>query len=300
MKILYIDRASGLEKEEKVYGGKYLQWLYGKGFVATLCSFFCLPQLFQLPFFSWLYGQAQKSRWSRKKIAPFITTFHIDTTEFAVDSAAFTSFNDFFIRKLKPSARPIDQRENRLIMPADGRYLVFPKIEQVSDFWVKGKRWSLETLLQDPLLAQDYREGSMAIVRLCPTDYHRFHFPCAAKVGTPRQIPGGLASVNPIALERKSSLLTENKRMITELRSPLFGRIQYIEVGATFVGSICQTFHKGECFKGEEKGYFEFGGSCLILLFEKERIEFDADLIEASSSKKEVLGRLGSSLACCR
>jgi phosphatidylserine decarboxylase len=164
-------------------------------------------------------------------------------------------------------------------------------------FIVKGKKFSLETLLQDSDLAKQYANGSMVIARLCPTDYHRFHFPCNCIPERSYNIAGDLFSVNPLALRKNIHILSQNKRQITILHSKNFGKILFIEVGATYVGSIHQTFVPGEPYaKGDEKGYFSFGGSSLILLFEPNCIQFDQDLIEASGQRMEIRGLMGQSM----
>ena len=181
--------------------------------------------------------------------------------------AEFRSFNDFFIRKLKPEARPVSQDPRVLVAPADARYLVYPRFEAFS---IKEKTFSLREFLQNIELTHRYREGSMVIARLCPSDYHRFHFPCDAFVSKAKLIPGPLFSVNPMALQKKLSILVENKRMVTEVHSERFGMLLYLEIGATCVGSIRQTYQPETVVKkGEEKGYFEFGGSCIVLFLEK-------------------------------
>ncbi len=137
----------------------------------------------------------------------------------------------------------------------------------------------------------------MAIVRLCPSDYHRFHFPCDGTPSKARLINGALYSVNPMALRKRISILAENKRMITEIDTERFGTILYIEIGATSVGTICQTFTPElRVEKGEEKGYFEFGGSCIVLLFERGRVEFDSDLIRNTELGFETRSNFGQSL----
>src|SRR3989344_2992740 len=249
MEITYIDRKTGQTAIERVYGGPFLSLLYGDGFL-------------------------QKRKSSAKKIAPFIQAYGIDASEFA--DSGFDSFNDFFIRKLKPERRPIAQDPKIVVLPADGRYLVFNQFDR---FFIKGQEFSLLEFLKDPPMARRFQEGSMAIARLCPSDYHRFHFPCDGIPAKPRLINGLLYSVNPIALKKNVSILSENKRMITEIETDHFGTVLYIEIGATSVGSIRQTYTPDlKVKKGDEKGYFEFGGSCIALLFEKGRVTFDADL----------------------
>lgn len=294
MEITYIERKTGEKRIEKVYGSKSLMLLYGEGFLNSIVSFFLLPLLSYFPYASRFYGYLMKRASSAKKIAPFIKSYGIDESEFA--SSDFRSFNDFFIRKLKPEARPIAADPNAFAAPADGRYLVFPQFDR---FFVKDQEFFLEQFLQDSSLAHRYSEGSMAIIRLCPTDYHRYHFPCDGTPGEAKLINGALFSVNPIALRKKIAILSENKRMLTEIETEKFGTLLYIEVGATSVGSIRQTYTPNRPVKkGEEKGYFEFGGSCLVLLFEKGRIRFDEDLAQNTRSGFETLLQFGEPIAC--
>jgi len=290
--IQYIDRKTKALSTEKVYGDKWLTLLYGEGFFSKIFYYFLLPFLAHFPYFSRIYGRMQKRRASRKKIEPFIREYGIDASEF--EPAVYHSFNDFFIRKLKVSSRPIDPRPEVATLPADGRYLAYPRFDR---FFVKGQEFILDSFLQNSAYARRFEHGSMLIARLCPTDYHRFHFPCDGVAGKPRLINGFLYSVNPIALKKRIKILSENKRVITEIDSDQFGTVLYVEVGATAVGTIRQTFQpQTKVAKGQEKGYFEFGGSCLVLLFEKGRIEFDADLVENTRNGYETLGRFGESM----
>lgn len=295
--IIYIDRVTKEKKTEKIYGHFFLKLFYADGVLYRLFSWFFLPLKARIPFFSRLYGFFQKSGLSRYKIKPFIQEYGIDKTEFLHPVDSFRSFNDFFVRRLKPSARPMMKGDDIAILPADGRYLVFENISAADGFLVKGQKFSLEELLGNAELANRYRDGSMVIVRLCPTDYHRFHFPCECIPGEARLINGPLFSVNPMALKKNIGYLTENKRMITALETLHFGTVLFIEVGATCVGTIHQTYAAGyPAAKGEEKGYFSFGGSCIIMLFEANQIALDPDLIEASRQKIETLGLFGQSL----
>lgn len=296
-KIIYLDRLTKEKKQEKVYGKFFIDLLYKDTFLSRIISFFILPLTARFSLFSRLYGFFQKSSMSRYKIIPFIKKFDVDTSEFLEPINHFGSFNDFFIRQLKPEARPINQEENRAILPTDARYLVFPDVREFSHFFIKGKKLSLKELLKNDELADKYQAGSMVIARLCPVDYHRFHFPCRATPGQPRLINGALFSVNPVALKRNIKILSENKRVITTLATSHFGNLLYLEIGATHVGSIHQTFLADKIYeKGDEKGYFSFGGSCLILLFEPNRIRFDQDLLISSAQNQEVRGLMGQSL----
>ncbi len=296
MDITYIERKTGKKLKEKVYGRKLLSLLYGDGALKGFFSTFLLPLLTRISFFSSLFGYLQKQKRSAMKIEPFIAAYGIDASEFA--EARFESFNDFFIRKLKSERRPIVSDPDQLALPADGRYLVFPHFDR---FFVKGQEFDLHRFLQDSGLSDRFADGAMAIARLCPTDYHRFHFPCDGISSRPRLINGFLYSVNPMALRKKIAILAENKRMVTEIETDRFGKILYIEIGATCVGSIQQTFPPGSPVrKGDEKGYFEFGGSCIVLLFEKNRIEFDPDFVANSMQGLETLANFGDSLGRAR
>lgn len=299
--IVYRDRESGEQKKEKVYGKFFLEAVYGTSLLSKFFSLIALPLISNIPFFSKLYGKRQKSLKSRGKVRPFIENFHVDTQEFTESPESFQSFNDFFIRKLKPEVRPLAPGDEVAVLPADGRYLVYPDISAVEGFYVKEKKFDLHRLIQDEFLFELYKRGSMVIARLCPTDYHRFHFPCACLPSKAKLINGPLYSVNPIALREHISILNENKRMLTQLETQRFGKILYIEVGATFVGSIKQTYQpQTPQVKGGEKGYFEFGGSCLILLFQPNKILFDQDLVDASLEFVETKAKFGSSLGRCR
>lgn len=296
-KITVLDRITKNLFTEKVYGESWLKALYGKGGASFLFGKLLLPIMAGTPLFSKLYGWMQKRRSSKKKIVPFIRDFALDTSEFLDSVEHFQSFNDFFIRKLKKEARPIALGRDVAILPADGRYLVYPDIARADGFLVKGKKFSLVELLQEEKLAQMYAEGAMVLARLCPVDYHRFHFPMNCLPSIPSKITGDLYSVNPLALRKRIEIFSENKREITFLQTKNFGQVLFLEIGATCVGTIHHTFMPNEPYaKGDEKGYFSFGGSSLILLFEPGRIQFDQDLVEASQDKIEVRGLMGQTL----
>lgn len=293
--IHYIERTTKEECVEQVYGEKAVRLFYGDGLFSAILSKSLRPTLAWL--FSKVYGYLQTLPASRKKILPFLETYGVDETEFAEPVDSFRSFNDFFIRKLKSSCRPIDPRPHQAALPADGRYLVYPDLGQVHGFFIKGQKFSLDSFLDSPILARRFSEGSMVIARLCPTDYHRFHFPCDGVPSKPRLINGPLFSVNPMALRKRLSILWENKRLITEIETGPFGVVLMVEIGATAVGSIHQTYTPDQPVKkGEEKGCFSFGGSCIVLLFEKGRIQFDQDLIDNSCRYLETRANFGTSL----
>jgi len=287
--ISFFNRLTQRVETEAVYGEGFLRFVY-----ESPLGGLPLHALVKRAAFSSWYGQRMDVPGSRSKIAPFLATYGVDVSEFADAPDSFRSFNEFFYRQLKPQARPICAGENEIAFPADGRHLVLPDIAACADFFIKGIRFDLATLLGDADLAARYANGSMLISRLCPVDYHRFHFPCTGIPDAAKKINGPLYSVSPIALRKRPSILWENKREITTLRTPSLGDVLLLEVGATCVGSIVQTYTPGTTIaKGDEKGYFRFGGSCFITLFEPGKIRFADDLIEHSRAGREVYARMG-------
>ena len=287
--ITFHNRLTGQLETEAVYGEGFLRFTYESPLGALP-----LHALVKRAAFSRWYGNRMDAPASQAKVAPFLATYGVDTGEFADAPDSFRTFNEFFYRKLKPQARPIAAGENEIAFPADGRHLVLPDIAACGDFFIKGTRFDLAALLGDSALAERFAHGSMLISRLCPVDYHRFHFPCSGVPGPAKQINGPLYSVSPIALRKRPSILWENKREITVLRTPSLGDVLLLEVGATCVGSIVQTYTSGASIaKGDEKGYFRFGGSCFITIFEPGKIRFSNDLIEHSRAGREVYARMG-------
>ena len=174
----------------------------------------------------------------------------------------------------------------------------FQNVADVPGVFVKGQHFDIPALVGNAELGARYREGTLVLSRLCPVDYHRFHFPCAGVPGVPRVINGPLYSVNPIALRRRLAYLWENKRVITKFATPELGTVLLMEIGATNVGSIVQTMTPGTpVAKGGEKGYFKFGGSSTITLFEPGKVTLAADLIAHSAEQRELYARMGDVMA---
>ena len=290
--IQYFDRYTRSLRTEKIYGEKWLRFAYEK----PLGSFF-VSLLVRRAFFSHYYGWQMRKRVSANRILPFIIEYGLNVDEFLRSPFDFKNFNEFFYRQLKPNARPIAEGDGVAVLPADGRHLVFPNVDAADGFYVKGAKFSLEALLGDAALAREFAGGAMLISRLCPVDYHRFHFPVAGTPGESRLINGWLYSVSPVALRRNINYLVQNKRVVTRIESPQFGPVLMLEVGATNVGSIRQLYVSNRpTVKGEEKGLFAFGGSCVITLFRAGRIRFEQDLVEMSRNHTETFARMGDRL----
>lgn len=231
---------------------------------------------------------------SKLRIPRFVERYGVDTSEMMDDLTSFSNFNEFFIRRLKPEARPIDPHERVATFPADGRHLGFQNLSEIDGVFVKGQKFDIDLLLMNAELANPYREGTLILSRLCPVDYHRFHFPVEGLPSPATLINGPLHSVNPIALRRNLEYLWTNKRVVTRLETERFGVVLLIEIGATCVGTIRQSFEAGRSVKkGQEKGWFEFGGSSTITLFEPGRIRLANDLLEHSARNRELYARMG-------
>ncbi len=290
--IRYFHRYTGKIETEQIFGEAWLRFAYenpaGRFFVWLLA---------RRVFFSRWYARKMNKKSSALRIVPFVTQYNLDIDEFAKSPFDYKTFNEFFYRALKPGARPIVAGERVAAFPADGRHLAFPDLATVPGFYVKGHTFSLAELFGDAALAAKFAGGAMLISRLCPVDYHRFHFPVGGVPGESRLINGWLYSVSPIALRRRLRYLVENKREVTLLENPVFGTVAIVEVGATNVGSIQQSFVPGRAVqKGEEKGLFAFGGSCVITVFQARRMQFEADLLAHSAEYVETYARMGDRL----
>lgn len=289
--IQYLNRESGKLETEQVYGEGFLRWAYGNplGKIA-------LHSFVKRPFFSRWYGRRMDQPKTTTKILPFLDTYGLDPDDFEKKPEDFASFNDFFYRKLRPGARPI--AESPVVFPADGRHLGFEKASEISSVFIKGQKFDVAGLLGCEKLAETYQDGPLLLSRLCPVDYHRYHFPCAGVPGETRMINGPLFSVSPLALRQKLSYLWENKRTVTELVTEDLGTVICMEIGATCVGSIHQTFTPGKAVaKGQEKGYFAFGGSSTLLMFEPGKIQLAEDLRKTSQKQIELYAKVNSAVA---
>jgi phosphatidylserine decarboxylase len=283
--IQYYERESGKLKTEKVAGEKWLVWLYNNpAGEATLWA------LAKRKLVSSVYGRMMDRTSSAKRIHPFIEDFDIDMSD--AQKHDFESFNDFFTRKLNDNARPIDTSHISLVSPADGKILAYSDIGN-SDFIIKGYRFDVASFLDNRALAQKYNDGTLFIIRLAPVDYHRFHFPVSGKLASNMKIEGDYYSVSPFALRKKAEILCLNKREYTILSNPMFGEVIMAEVGATMVGSIVQTYRGTYVQKGEEKGFFKFGGSTVVMLFEKNKICVDRDLLIYTAKGFECAVKMG-------
>jgi phosphatidylserine decarboxylase len=289
---LFFNRYTGVMEEEDVYGERWLRFAYG-----TAIGKLTATLLWKRRLFSAIVGRWASSQRSVEKIQPFIDKYKLKPESFERKVKDFTSFNDFFTRKLKPSARPIAPRENSVGSTVDGRHLAYDYVADLSPFFIKGEQISIGDLIVDDALAKRFVDGAMLISRLCPSDYHRFHFPVTCTPEKTFLMEGELASVHPMAMGGRVKTYLRNRRMSTLLHTDSCGDILMVEIGATAIGSIRQTFATNKLtLKGAEKGYFEFGGSTVIVIFEGGRVKFSEDILENTANGVETYALMGDEI----
>ncbi len=229
-----------------------------------------------------LGGCYMSSRLSKHRIPKFIRKNHIDMSDY--EEKKYTSFNDFFTRKIKKDKRVMSKNGKLFLSPADSKLTVYP-INQDTCFWIKNSCYTVSDLLQDESLASKYEGGYCFVYRLGVTDYHRYSYIDDGKVLSSKKIKGVFHTVQPLAFKRYK-VFSENTREYQVLKTKHFKDIIQMEVGALMVGKICNK----ECEKfsrGEEKGYFCFGGSTVVVLVEKDTVIVDSDILENSSKDIE-------------
>jgi phosphatidylserine decarboxylase len=286
-----VDRRTGATFDEQVLGGRLLQVAYGSGlrpFVRAL--------LMRSGLLSSLLGWYSRTRRSQKNIRRTIDQLAIDEREFLEPTASYQSFHDFFVRRLKADCRPWDHNDGVFCSPADARLTVIQRMDGYRAVPVKGCTFDVVGLLKREDLALGFADGTALVFRLCPADYHRFHFPTGGTVAERYEISGRYDSVNPLALELGLPVFVENRRVVSLLDLDTFGRCVFVEVAAFGVGGITET-HRGDRFeKLDEKGFFHYGSSTLVLLLARNTLRVDPDLVFNSSEGLETLVRVGETL----
>ncbi len=288
--IHYVLRNSDDIKTEAVYKQEWIQWLYNDPFGSI-----ALHTLAKRKFISEYYGKKMDDPESVSLIQPFIRQYDIPMYQYVKQD--YKSFNEFFTRKIKPQFRPVNPDSSIIVSPADGKILVFTHIKPENKFFMKGLDFTLEEFLGSSELANEFDNGTMYIVRLAPVDYHRYHFPYPGVPDQARKIDGDYFSVSPVALRKVAEVFVQNKREITLVDTDKNWRYAYIDVGATMVGGIEQTYIPDDYVeKGDEKGYFYFGGSTVVLLFPEGTVQPDKDLIRRTLEKLEVKIQMGEQI----
>ena len=248
------------------------------------------------PFVSRAAGRFLSTRMSRVFIRPFIRASGIDMTQF--EATEYRSYNEFFSRRIRPDARPVRLEPEVLISPCDSKLTVLP-ITQEGRFTLKHTVYTVSSLLKDQELAAKYEGGYAMIFRLTVDDYHRYCYVADGKKSGNVRIPGVLHTVNPIAND-VYPIYKENAREYSLLHSDTFGDILMMEVGALLVGRIVNHHGEAEIRRGQEKGYFQFGGSTVVLMTEKGRVMIDEDILANSCDHFETIVRMGEKIGCAR
>ena len=233
------------------------------------------------------------TRASRFLIPSVIRGNLLDLSDFRQED--WPSFNAFFVRRLRPGARPVDREPGHLACPCDGLLTVYP-IRPDTVMAIKGVRYTVGDLLRDRRLAEAWAGGQCLVFRLTPSHYHRYCYPDSGRKSRNRTVPGILHTVRPYAAEA-GPIYRQNSREYTVLRTENFGDMIYMEVGAMLVGRICNYQRGGGRFlRGQEKGRFEFGGSTIILFLRPGAVELRPEIRRASAREQEFPVRLGEAL----
>ena len=292
------DRYAKARAPEPIYGEKWLRWAYERRL-----GRFTTWALAARAFFSRLYGWRMRRPESARLVAPFVAQFGIEMDEAVKPVEAFTSFNDFFTRELRETARPLPGSPEAVVFPADGRHFLLRELAGQPLLWAKHESFSVESLLGPLALGAgtELLGGDAVVSRLAPIDYHRYHFPWSGRIVGQIVLAGPLYSVHPLALRRSMRYLVANKRMVTILEDERIGRWAMVEIGATNVGSIVETHPAGEpAERGAEKGYFEFGGSCVVTVWPRGHLDFAADLQACAGEGIELYAHVRDEMARLR
>ena len=245
------------------------------------------------PWLSKLVGRFLDSRLSRIIIGPFIRKSGIDMSEY--ESGPFRSFNEFFRREILPGRRCFGTEEDTVSSPCDGKLQVF-SVDDELRFEIKGISYTMRSLLRCDELAERFAGGTLMLLRLSVDDYHRYAYPVSGTESGRVHLGGVLHTVDPFAAERRP-IYCENSREYSVIETESMGAVMMMEVGALMVGRIVNRHAVGEVHRGEEKGFFEFGASSILLCFEKGAVLPDADILKNTAAGAETLVKMGERIA---
>jgi len=274
---------SGTDGQERLLG-----LLYGTAWGRMLLRPLVSPAV------SKLAGRFLSSSLSRCLIKPFIRRNGIDMSQF--EQTEYRSYNEFFSRQIRPEMRPVDQTSEHLIAPCDSRLTAIP-ITPEARFWLKHTEYTVESLTRSRELADEYAGGWALVFRLTVSDYHRYCYIDSGVKEENVRIPGIFHTVNPIANDHYP-IYKENAREYCILHSESFGDVLLMEVGALLVGKIVNLHGKTAVARGQEKGYFQFGGSTVVALLKKDAVQLDGVILENSRKNIETVVRMGEKIGC--
>lgn len=269
---------SGNEEQEKV-----LRALYGNSFGRQALKVLTSPCV------SRLGGRILDSSVSKFAVPLFVKKSGISLEDY--EDEEYESYNQFFTRRIREGERTFVQTPEILTAPCDSKLSV-AKITRAGHFYIKNTAYTMESLLKNQSLAKRYEGGMLLIFRLTVDDYHHYAYIDEGEKTKNYRIPGVLHTVNPLAGE-KYPVYKENTREFSILKSKNFGRVLMMEVGALMVGKIVNHHEAMHVKRGMEKGFFEFGGSTVILAFEKDKIELDGDIVKNTKAGFETIVKQG-------
>ncbi|MGE0384346.1 MAG: phosphatidylserine decarboxylase [Gammaproteobacteria bacterium] len=269
-----------------------MRWCHQNAF-----GWWLMRKLLAEPWVSALYGWMNRLPCSRIWIADFVARMGIDPGECREPLWRFSSFAAFIEREIDLSRRPVDPDRSTCVSPVDGRLLVYDRISTTQAFAVKHTVFDLRALVGDERIAQRYDGGTAVILRLHLADYHHFHFPVDGIPGAPSPLGSRLFAMSPYSHRRTVPYLSQNVRVSTTIASEHFGNVLMMEIGAFTVGSVHQAFEPGRhVARGERKGWFALGGSCVVLLFESGALTPDEDLLANTRAGIETYVRMGEAI----
>ena len=278
------NRKKGIYEETAQYGGNLLNILYNHPLGRLLIKVVIHP------IFSRINGWYNSTFFSKKKIQPFIQDYDICMDDF--EPTEYRSFNDFFTRRIKEGKRQIDFTPENLVSVADSKLMLYP-IEQNNLIQIKGVEYTLSELVGNKINLDSFEGGHCMVFRLTMDDYHRYMYMDNGKLLKQYKIKGRLHTVSSISKAHK--IYRENTRVVNLLETQNFGEVICIEVGALLVGKIIN--HPVTDFeRGMEKGYFELGGSTIIVLFKKDCVELDKDIVKECLKDIEVKVQMGEKI----
>ncbi len=243
-------------------------------------------------FVSSIAGWYLNRKKSTKYIKGFIESNNIDMSDYV--ERDYKSFNDFFSREIKPNKRIFSKDKKDFCAPSDSKLIVY-KITKDQEFTIKEKKYTIKRILRDEELAKEYENGYFMVFRLSVDDYHRYAYIDNGRVLSNKKIKGKYHTVGPIAFERHK-VYEENHREYDVLETENFGKIVQMEVGAMMVGKIVN--HDKKTFKrAEERGYFLFGGSTIVIMVKDNVIKIDKDILDNSKKNIETKIKQGEKVA---
>ena len=283
MKLIFRD---GRTVEKPDGQEKLLSVLYGTALGRLLLKPLVCPAV------SKLGGKILSTGVSRVLIKPFVKSAGIDLGEY--EQREYRSYNEFFSRQILPERRPVDMDPGHFISPCDSKLTALP-ITPDCRFTLKHTEYTVASLLKDEALAASYAGGWALIFRLAVDDYHRYCYPAAGEKGENVRIPGVFHTVNPIANDH-FPIYKENTREYTRIDTPDFGEVLMMEVGALMVGKIVNHHGKAQVCRGQEKGYFQFGGSTVVVLLKAGMVDVDEDIQRNTQNGWETVVRFGEKI----